>query len=330
MAYPPGVPDWLIVDLDPAAARRAGLPERVAVPADADPARATPLELAAWAGAFAEADPEHPDAPDLRRLAAKQAPRARVERALAARDWEAALGAADDVLAIDPEDTPVRLNRAAALREAGEPAAALAELDRVAAAFADVPLYHRNRGRILEDLGDADGAIAAYRAALDGAPGDPAVVDRLRALGALTTVAGPEGPVEVDRAALADLVRRDLAAHGDDHAHLAGAARALLAEGQPDLAATAAALALALDDADEATRLVLAEALIAADRPGEARAAAERHVAAEPASALGHELLAAACAGAGDAAAARDAARRALELDPAAPRAARILAGDPP
>ncbi len=28
MAYPPGVPDWLIVDLDPAAARRAGQPER--------------------------------------------------------------------------------------------------------------------------------------------------------------------------------------------------------------------------------------------------------------------------------------------------------------
>jgi len=330
VAYPPGVSAWLIVDLDPGAARRAGLPERVAVPVDADPAQATPAELAGWAGAFADAEPEHPDAPLLRRVAAKQGPRVRVERALAARAWEQALAAADDLLAIDPEDAPVRLNRAVALRESGEPAAALAELDRVAAVFAEVPLYHRNRGRILEDLGDDAGAVAAYRAALDGAPGDPAVVDRLRALGALTTIAGPEGPVEVDRAALADLVRRDLAAHGDDHAHLAGAARALMAEGQPDLAATAAALALAVDDADEATRLVLAEALLAADRPAEARAAAERHVAAEPASALGHELLAAACAADGDRAGAEAAARRALELDPAAPRAARILAGDPP
>lgn len=318
---------WLIVDLDPVAARRAGLPVRVAVPADADPARVTPAELVAWAGAFADDEPEHPDAPELRRTAAKQRLRERVERALAERRWEDALGAADDLLAVDPDDAPVRINRAAALRELGEPAAALAELDRVGDAFAGVALYHRNRGRVLEDLGDEAGAVAAYREALDATPGDQAVVDRLRELGALTTVSGPEGPVEVDRAALADLVRRDLAAHGDDHAHLAGAARALLAEGQPDLAATAAGLALALDDADEATRLVLVEALLAADRPGEARAAAERHVEAEPASALGHELLALACAAAGDRPGAVAAARRAVELDPGAARAAAILAG---
>jgi len=321
------VPEWLILDLDPVAARRAGLPVRVAVPTDADPARVTPAELVGWAGAFADDEPEHPDAPELRRTAAKQRLRERVERALAERRWEDALGAADDLLAIDPDDAPVRINRAAALRELGEPAAALLELDRVGDVFGAVALYQRNRARILEDLGDEAGAVGAYRAALDAAPGDPAVVDRLRELGALTTVSGPEGPVEVDRAALADLVRRDLAAHGDDHAHLAQAARALLAEGQPDLAATAAGLALALDDDDEATRLVLVEALIAADRPGEARTAVERHVEAEPASAVGHELLAVACAAAGDRAGARAAARRAVELDPGAARAAAILAG---
>mgnify|MGYP006283858357 CR=1 FL=1 len=321
---------WTILDLDPLAAARAGLPEQVAVPAGADPAAATPAELAAFAARFAEEEPDHPLAPELRRLAAKERERALAADALADRRWDEALDRLGRVLELDPQDAPARLNRAAALREAGDPAAALADLDAAARVFADLPLFHRNRGRVLEDLGEDDRAVAAYREALALAPGDEAVVERLRALGAIATVSGPDGPVEVDREALADLVRRDLALHDDDHAHLATAARALLAEDQPDLAATAAALALAVEDGDEATRLVLADALLAAGRPAEALAAAERHVGAVPASAVGHEQRAVALARLGRGEEALVAARRALELDPAAPQAGRIVAGDLP
>ena len=319
---------WQIIDLDPFAAARAGLPTQVAVPVDVDPAAVTPIDLARYGAEYADAEPDGPLASDLRRLAAKQRPVAEVQKALGERRWADALAAVDAVLAIDPQDAPVRLNRAAALRESGEPKAALAELDAVAAIFAVVPLFHRNRARVLEDLDNPTAAIAAYREALELTPGDPAVVDRLRALGAITTVSGPDGPIEVDREALADLVRRDLAQHDDDHQHLASAAHSLLGDGQPDLAATAAALALAVQDDDESTRLVLIEALLAAQRSAEALAAAERHVEVEPASALGHEFRAVALARLGRTEEAKSAAARAVELDPAAPAAGRILAGD--
>ena len=319
---------WILLDLDPLAAARAGLPEQVAVPADADAAAADADALLRFAARFAEAEPDHPLAPELRRAAAKAEPRALAQQALAERRWDDALAQIGRVLDLDPQDAPARLNRAAALRETGDAAAALADLDAVARVFADVPLYHRNRARVLEDLGDDARAITAYREALALAPGDPAVVERLRALGALTTVSGPDGPIEVDREALADLVRRDLALHDGDHAHLSTAARSLLAEDQADLAATAAALALAVRDDDEATRLVLIEALLAAGRPAEALEAAERHVEAVPASASGHEQRAVALARLGRDPEALAAARRALELDPAAPLAGRIVAGD--
>mgnify|MGYP006275423253 CR=1 FL=1 len=320
--------NWILLDLDPLAAARTGLPEQVAVPVDVDASAATPADLVAYAARFADEEPDHPLAAEHRRIAAKQRPSLLAQQALAEHRWDDALAYCDAVLAIDPQDAPTRLNRAAALRESGDPQAALTELDLVARVFADVPLFHRNRARVLEDLGDDERAIAAYREALDLTPGDPAVVDRLRSLGALTTVSGPDGPIEVDREALADLVRRDLALHDDDHDHLSSAARSLLAEGQPDLAATAAVLALAVQDDDEGLRLVLIEALLAAERPAEALEAAERHVEAVPASAIGHEQRAVALSRLGRAPEARAAAQRALELDPAAPQAGRIVAGD--
>jgi tetratricopeptide (TPR) repeat protein len=320
--------NWILLDLDPLVAARLGLPEQVAVPTDVDSAAATPSDLVRYAAQFADAEPDHPLAAEHRRIAAKQRPMALAQQALAEHRWDDALVQVDAVLAIDPQDAPARLNRAAALRETGDAEAALAELDAVARVFADVPLFHRNRARVLEDLGRDEQAVAAYREALELTPGDPAVVDRLRELGALTTVSGPDGPIEVDREALADLVRRDLALHDDDHGHLSTAARSLLADGQPDLAATAAALALAVQDDDEGMRLVLIEALLAADRAAEALDAAERHVDAVPASAIGHEQRAVALARLGRAPEARAAAQRALELDPAAPQAGRIVAGD--
>ena len=47
---------WILLDLDPLAAARAGLPEQVAVPADADPAAADPETLLAYAARFADAE----------------------------------------------------------------------------------------------------------------------------------------------------------------------------------------------------------------------------------------------------------------------------------
>jgi tetratricopeptide (TPR) repeat protein len=320
--------NWVLLDLDPLAAARLGLPEQVAVPADLDAAAATPTDLIGYAAAFADAEPDHPLAAEHRRIAAKQRPLALAQQALAEHRWDDALAHVDAVLAIDPQDAPARLNRAAALRETGDAQAALAELDAIAKVFADVPLFHRNRARVLEDLGQDERAIAAYREALELTPGDPAVVDRLRELGALTTVSGPDGPIEVDRDALAALVRRARALHDAAHGHLSTAARSLLADGQPDLAATAAALALAVRDDDEGMRLVLIDALLAATRPAEALEAAERHVEAVPASAIGHEQRAVALSRLGRAAEARTAAQRALALDPAAPQAGRIVAGD--
>ena len=321
--------DWLIVDLDSLVAARAGLPPRVVVPAGVDPNAATPADLAQHATAFTIELPDHELAPELGRLVAKQRSVFALQQALATGAWEDAMRACDEVLAIDPADAPARLNRAVARREAGDIRGALADLDAVAEVFANVALFHRNRARVLEDLGAFDLALAAYREALDLAPGDPAVMSRLRELGVLTTVSGPEGPVEVDREVLADLVRRDLAMHGDDHSHLVGAARALLADQQPDLAVTAATLALAANTDDQATRLVLIEALLAASRADEALVEAVAHVELVPASALGHELRAVALSRLGRDDEARVAAVRAIELDPASTAASRILSSDP-
>jgi hypothetical protein len=122
---------WQIIDLDPFAAARAGLPAQVAVPTDVDPAAVTPVDLARYGAEYAEVEPAGPLASDLRRLVAKQRPVAEVQQALAERRWADALAAVEEVLAIDPQDAPAHLNRAAALRESGEPKAALAEKPRL-------------------------------------------------------------------------------------------------------------------------------------------------------------------------------------------------------
>ena len=51
---------WILLDLYPLAAARAGLPEQVAVPVDVDASAATPADLVGFAARFAEAEPDHP------------------------------------------------------------------------------------------------------------------------------------------------------------------------------------------------------------------------------------------------------------------------------
>ena len=106
--------NWVLLDLDPLAAARLGLPEQVAVPSDIDSAAATPADLIAYAAQFADAEPDHPLAAEHRRIAAKQRPMALAQQALAEHRWDDALAQVDAVLAIDPQDAPARLNRAAA------------------------------------------------------------------------------------------------------------------------------------------------------------------------------------------------------------------------
>ena len=55
---------WQIIDLDPFAAARAGLPAQVAVPVDVDPAAVTPIDLARYGAEYADAEPDGPLASD--------------------------------------------------------------------------------------------------------------------------------------------------------------------------------------------------------------------------------------------------------------------------
>jgi RNA polymerase sigma-70 factor (ECF subfamily) len=73
---------------------------------------------------------------------------------------------------VDLTGSPVvELNRAAALAQAGEPAAALHAVDRLE--LADYLYFHSTRGELLRRLGRADEARAAYRRALDLASTTP-------------------------------------------------------------------------------------------------------------------------------------------------------------
>src|SRR3954468_5023362 len=65
------VNEWTILELEPAAAARSGLPERVAVPVQIAAAREEldRQRVAGWAGSFAQEHPAHPLADVSLRLA---------------------------------------------------------------------------------------------------------------------------------------------------------------------------------------------------------------------------------------------------------------------
>jgi tetratricopeptide (TPR) repeat protein len=79
----------------------------------------------------------------------------------------------------EPVTARARLEVAAAFRRAGKLADAKDELDRLAAFDARFPGLARERGLLLEALGEHDDAVAAYRAALKEEPGDAALRLRL-------------------------------------------------------------------------------------------------------------------------------------------------------
>ena len=107
--------------------------------------------------------------------------------------------------------------------------------------------FHGARGSVLESLDEPDRAIVAYERALELAPGDGFLLDRLEGLGALKRLTAPDGfaywltPADFDR-----VVRAELAALFEQGApQLVARGIALAADGHLELARLAGLLAYA-------------------------------------------------------------------------------------
>ncbi len=102
------------------------------------------------------------------------------------------------------------------------------------------------RGRIWEALDEQMRAVLAYERALELAPGDEFLLQRLEALGALMRIEGPDGevfwltPGDFER-----VMRHELASASNDPVQLVALGDRLLGGGHVALAASAAELALA-------------------------------------------------------------------------------------
>jgi tetratricopeptide (TPR) repeat protein len=326
--------EWDALDLDALAAARASLPVTIMAPRgvpEREPgAQFTRATAAAWARDFVEEHPDDPRGAPLRPLIEKEPLWAELEPLLADEEWVPARALLERVLELDPGDASARFNRASALRNLGEPEAALEEFLAVRPTFDDQAIYHANLGRTHEDLGQDAQAVTAYRRTLELDPGNAFALNRLVALGQLVIAAGAQGePVYVERADFEEAVRSDLAQNDANPAYLANAANVLLDQGHADLARAAAQLALAADPANEEAHLVLGTALT---RLGDAEAGLREldgHVERVPASAVGQTQRAHALYVAGRRDEARAAAERALALDPGSVTAAQVaVAGD--
>jgi tetratricopeptide (TPR) repeat protein len=251
-------PDWVLLELEPARAARAGLPDRIVAPraeaeAGIDVERAT---AARWGAAFAAARPEHRLAPGLAALAAAEPYRLLAERLVSAGRPDDAAVALGRAIALAPFDAASRVNRANALQRVGDSEGALAELDEAEWAYGNEAAFHGARGRVLESLDEPDRAIAAYERALELAPGDGFLLDRLEALGALRKLTAPDGhaywltPADFDR-----VVRAELASLYEQGAsQLVARGIALAADGHLELASVAGLLALRLEPDDVTAR----------------------------------------------------------------------------
>jgi tetratricopeptide (TPR) repeat protein len=248
-------PDWVLLELEPAKAARAGLPDRIVAPrAEAETGIEIDRALAArWGAVFAAARPEHRLAPGLVALAAAEPYRLLAERLVAEARPDDAAVALSRAIELTPYDTASRVNLANLLLALGDAEGALEELDEAEWAYATEPGYYGARGRVLEALDEPDRAIVAYERALELAPGDPFLLDRLEALGALRKLTGPDGdaywltPADFDR-----VVRAELAALFEQGApQLVARGIALAADGHIELARAAGQLALRLDPDDE-------------------------------------------------------------------------------
>jgi tetratricopeptide (TPR) repeat protein len=254
-------PDWVLLELEPAKAARSGLPDRIVAPrAEAEAGSEVERPVAArWGAAFAAARPEHRLAPGLAALAAAEPYRLLAQRLVAdGRPADAAVALAR-AIELAPFDAASRLNRANALQRANESEAALAELEEAEWAYSNDAAFHAARGSVLESLDEPDRAILAYERALELAPGDGFLLDRLEGLGALKRLTAPDGfaywltPADFDR-----VVRAELAALFEQGApQLVARGIALAADGHLELARLAGLLATRLDPEDESAQDLL-------------------------------------------------------------------------
>jgi predicted Zn-dependent protease len=136
-----------------------------------------------------------------------------------------------------------RLARAVAYHRQPAGGRALAEMDALLAARPDDAFYHELRGQFLLEAGDARGAAASYRRAVELAPKEPLI---LGGLGRALLNTGDDGDTEAARDALARSaeldranagVLRDLALAearlGNDGAAALATAERFLIEGEP-------------------------------------------------------------------------------------------------
>jgi tetratricopeptide (TPR) repeat protein len=251
-------PDWVILELEPAKAARAGLPDRIVAPrAEAEAGIGVERATAArWGAAFAAARPDNPLAPKLAAMAAAEPYRLLAQKLVGeGRPGDAAV-ALGKAIELAPFDAASRVNRASALQRAGQHEEALAELDEAEWAYGGEASFHGARGRVLESLDEPDRAIMAYERGLDLAPGDGFMLDQLEGLGALKRLVDPDGhtywlsPPDFDR-----VVRAELAALFEQSPErLVARGISLAADGHLDLAGVAGLLALRLDPEDDAAQ----------------------------------------------------------------------------
>ena len=242
------VADWVVVELEPAGAARSGLPARLAVPREVAE-RSDPIErvrAAEWARAFVTGHADHELAPMLLAMATAEPYRRLGERLIREERFEEAVPALARAIELTPFDAASRFNLAVALRRADEPEQALTALDEAEWAYSSESAYHVLRGRIWEALDEQTRAVLAYERALELAPGDGFVLERLEHLGALMRIEGPDGevfwltPGDFER-----VMRHELASASNDPDQLVALGDRLLGGGHVALAASAAELALA-------------------------------------------------------------------------------------
>ena len=200
MSEEPG--DWVLVGLDAKIASKRGVPPRIPVPTgelDAIGEKGMSVDaIRGWITRFMSTAPVM-SAPAWRAenaalvksfeaFVGKKDVWAKAQDAFARRDFKTAVASLRMIAAIDPGDHASRLNLANALSAQGDGAGALAQLDAVAATWADEPDFHVTRANVLLSLERRDDAIGALVDALERDGSYRPALDLMVKLGVLVAV----------------------------------------------------------------------------------------------------------------------------------------------
>jgi tetratricopeptide (TPR) repeat protein len=278
------VSEWTILELEPAKAARSGLPERVAVPAQIAEAHEEldRESVAGWAGSFAQEHPDHPLADISQRLAQAEPYRRLGMRLLQTDRVPDAVRALERAVELAPFDAASRFNLGVALHRTGREDDALRQLDEAEWAYEDQPAFLAARGSLLEAMDEPDRAVVEYEKALQLAPGDELLLERLEALGALVRLIGPDGePYWLAPADFERVIRHELAEMAESPDQLVARGEWLLANGHHQLARAAGDLAVNADPQHPRAWALAGLARLALGEP-DARPVLEQAAAADP------------------------------------------------